>query len=644
MQVLALDEGLHCALSPNRSLYAIVRKGLTVVFMDYIRRTDERINNIKSGGEPIGSSCRNTATLQPQLCHRDAVISTHTALDEIHELQWAPDSTLVALLLARRQIIEIVSVYGHCCVARVEAGVAGLRAMRWHPSSRAVYWIGMLQAHVVSLLDGQVMSLAGNVKYSAQLAARRSSSMPALRMESSHFASVSLAAPSCVSATSSVRVSPPVSDAALIRFSPCNRFLIYVTPKALHSPLLTRREKQTAPPRALGKEAAACCSLTQDGDVEVNHPEKNTAADENKTDNFQRRTEWLVVSSATTHEGLHVFSTGHLVPNVSDCIPLHGGIALVDYIHSSLTLVTYQGNSLLHQERSGVQNVVSSPCKDVLFILFADSCRAVLVSKKRVVALREIMFNFDVALPLQLRELKVREEPVYNGDFTATASRHDDLFLRRSDALAEFHDCDDWARKENTDEPLKFCTAMMNASGHTAAVTLTRWPSCVLLVDVLQQRVKAVLRHSARVVGLCWGPSSASEFWGFCQRHYLRPGKEEDGDAADDAQEAVGVGSEEPLLVMTDNEDARVVLWLGDRALSLSASREARCEKKANVCDTGKHSNGVRRDDESTLPALRFNRCMFGEGASDAVLVDDVRGIALTVAFCANALGLKEGD
>ncbi|KEG10363.1 hypothetical protein DQ04_03821050 [Trypanosoma grayi] len=622
MQVLAVDDGGLCALSPNQSLYAVVTKGLTVVFMDYIRRTSELMSSDPLAGEngdgPSPSNIYNDGSPRaPDRCV-DAVISKHIALDEIHELQWSPDSSLVALLLARRRVVEIVSVYGKCCVARIDAGIAGLRAVRWHPSSRVVYWVGLLQAHVLSLVDSQVMRLAGGVKYSAQLAARRLTASPAPRRDTSSCAATAV-------------VELPVSEAALLRFSTCRRFLLYVTPKSLRSPLLSKSDGQTIATRATSSEMAPPSSPPA------------SASGEGETSNRPRRSEWLVVASATTHEELHAFPTGQLVSCVSECIPLQGGIALVDYVHGSLALTTHNGARVLHQEASGVQNVVSSKNGAILLIVFADACRAVLVSKKRVMALRQISFHADVLLSLRLRELPVLEEPMSAEDASMKLARGGAPYRRCVGALGQLNNGADWSQGETRGAPLAGHAAI-SASGQMAAVTLGLWPSCVLVLDILRQRVMAVLRHCETVMGLFWSPSPCSEYWGFQQRHYIQQKRVYDRGAGHATPEAAAaatattaataeeapLGLKEPLLVTSDNHDAKVFLWLANCATCYVAPRLS--DGSMDITNRRKQRSGTPCH-SGELPKVRLNRGMLGGNAADAVLVDDVRGIAITVAF-----------
>ncbi|ESS64867.1 hypothetical protein TCDM_06871 [Trypanosoma cruzi Dm28c] len=610
MEVLASDEGGLCALSPNKGLYAFVEKGIVVVFMDYIRRTIGMGSDTPSGGEGVDPLFEDAEF--PKHRTGDAVISTHTALDEIHELRWSPDSTLVTLLLAQRRIVEIVSVYGKCCVARIDAGISGMRAVLWHPSSRAVYWLGLLQAHVISLVDSQVMRLAGSVKYSTQLAARKLSS----KFFSHGDPNSSL----------SSRMSDPVSEAALIRFSTCHRFLLYVTPKSLHSPLSKNQEGQAVPSRGLNGDVTP----TPPGEPDDN---------ENCASPRPQRSEWLVVASATTHEELHVFPTGSFVRKVSDFIPLECGIALVDYIHGSMALITYNGTAMLQYEPSGVKNVVSSKNGTVLLVIFADACRPVLVQRNRILVLRRISFQEDVILPLKLRELHLLKEPSLAEGFPlVTVSRADESCQQDVDILRELNKCHEWTQGRGM-EAFLHGHAEISASGQIAAVTLARWPSWVLLIDILGQRVTEVLRHNEPVVGLCWSPSPSSEYWRFQRRYYMgQNGGTVGADGAGDGAvkgKTIIPGQEEPLLVMTDNHQAKVFFWLANYATCFMASREG-CVDEMDARRRRKQRADASCGCEGGFPALRLNRGMFGESAATAVLVDDVRGIALTVAFRMN--------
>ncbi|KAH9600180.1 hypothetical protein LSM04_006315 [Trypanosoma melophagium] len=622
MQVLGLDEGGLCALSPNQSLYAIVYNKLNVVFKDYIRCTSKLIDTTApdgkyNGGGSSSSSSSNTTPLSYRR-REDSIISKFTALDEIHELQWSHDSTLVSLILARRKIVEVVSVYGKCCVARIDAGISGLRAVLWHPSSRVLYWVGLLQAHVLSLVDGQVMRLVGGVKYSAQLAARRSSNF-SIGGSVSHSSSDSA---SHASSDSMMWVNKPVSEAALLRFSMCRRFLVYVTPKSLHSPLLRDREDKACKTFTPGNEMTQMeeeeeAATALDGDnIYYTNP---TVVDEGNP----RRSEWIVILSATTHEELHTFSIGHLVRRVSDCITLQGGIALVDYVQGSSVVTTYNGARVLHKEESGVKNVVASKNGDVLFIVFAKECRSVVVSKKRVMALRRISFYEDVIIPMYFRDLLLLEEPVSTADITAKFSRVSGPYQEDVKDYPSWFNIDKDLIQE---EPLvklfpSSNIAVISASGKMAAVSLGICPRTVLVIDIFQQRVLAVLHYRESVVGLFWSPSSSSEFWRFQQRHYLHPPNSvsnENGNGETVRENMTSIGLDEPLMVTTDNNEAKVFMWIFNHPTCFVAP-----------C----HSDGSSWQ-KCDLPALRINRAIFGEGAENAVLIDDVRGIAITVAFC----------
>ncbi|RNF04540.1 hypothetical protein TraAM80_05138 [Trypanosoma rangeli] len=607
MQVLASDEGGLCALSPNQGICALVQKGIVVVFMDHIRRASGIENYAPAGSESVAPLPEAADSSTPY--RSDAVISTYTALDEIDELQWSPDSTLVTLLLSRRKTVEIVSVYGKCCVARIDAGILGLRAVQWHPSSRAVYWLGLLQGHVLSLVDSQVMRLAGGVKYSAQLAARRQSSRLAV----------------CSEPTSSflLKRSDPVSEAALIRFSKCHRFLLYVTPRLLHSPLpRNREEEQTAPALGVCSGGVATISFSRvEGD------------DDKNANSHSQRSEWLVVLSATTHEELHAFPTGRLVQSVSDFFTLACGVALVDYIHGSLVLISHNGAHILHHEPAGVKHVVSSKNGTVLLILFSDACRPVLAYEDRVLALRRISFREDVIMSLQLREIQVLKEPSLAEGLPVTRSRAAAFYQRDVDAFTELNSCREWIQGTALEESLR-SHAAISASGQMAAVTLGRWPSWVLVIDILGQQVAEVLLHNEPVLGLCWSPSPCSEYWRFQRCHYMQ--RKEGSlavDGGNDASRRKRVpGQEEPLLVTTDNHEAKVFLWLANHATCCVASCEE-CLDDAEARRKRKQRGDTPGVCESQLPALRLNRVMFGEAAANAVLMDELRGVVLTVAF-----------
>ncbi|ESL11321.1 hypothetical protein TRSC58_00930 [Trypanosoma rangeli SC58] len=608
MQVLASDVGGLCALSPNQGICAFVQKGMVVVFMDHVRRTSGIENYPPAGGESVAPLPEAADSSMP---HRsDAVISTYTALDEIDELQWSPDSTLVTLLMSRRKTVEIVSVYSKCCVARIDAGILGLRAVQWHPSSRAVYWLGLLQGHVLSLVDSQVMRLAGGVKYSAQLAARRQLSRLVVHGEPT--------------SSSFLKRSDPVSEAALIRFSRCHRFLLYVTPRLLRSPLSRNREgEQTAP--ALG--------VSSGGVAPTSFPRVEVDGDKN-ANSHSHRSEWLVVLSATTHEELYAFPTGRLVQSVSDFFTLGCGVALVDYIHGSLVLISHNGAHILHHEPAGVKHVVSSKNGTVLLILFADACRSVLAYEDRVLALGRISFREDAIMSLQLREIQVLKEPSLAEDLPVARSRAATFYQRDVDTFIELmNSCKDWTQGTALEESLR-SHAAISASGQMAAVTLGRWPSWVLVIDILGQRVTEVLLQNEPVLGLCWSPSPSSEYWRFQRCHYMH---QREGTLAVDGGNGTSrrkqlPGQEEPLLVTTDNHEAKVFLWLTNHATCCVASCEE-CLDDAEARQKRKQRGDTPGVCGGQLPALRLNRGMFGEAAANAVLMDELRGVVLTVAF-----------
>ncbi|CBH17356.1 hypothetical protein, conserved [Trypanosoma brucei gambiense DAL972] len=632
MRVLAVDNGKLCALSPNRSLYAIVKKGLVVVFIDYVRRTCQLKGETATTPNDVVPPVSN-GDVVPPACRNDSVISKYTALDEIHELQWSPDSTLVALLLARRGIIEIVSVYGKICVARVDAGVVGLRAMHWHPSSRAVYWVGLLHAHVFSLLDSQLMQLPGGVKYSAQLAGLRLTVPSQGQRNASPLRSRSggRKVGSDDRSGGSLWPGKPVSEAALIRFSLCHRFLFYVTPKLLHSPL-----------SAVHAEKDSVHSASSEDALQSQAAIEQTNADSKC---FQRRSEWLVVLSATTHEGLHAFSIAKFVPCVSDCIPLQGGIALVDYAQGSVALTTYDGTRLLHYEPTGVRNVTASKCGNVLLIVFGRACRAVIASKKRVVALRRIFFDSDVVLPFKMGELTVMEEPSSPEKSFVEFLQLSGGDKRNSSDVACLGKYDGWAAAGDDKELGAAGLAAISASGKLAAVILPLWPSTVIVIDVVQQRVLSVLCHHANAVGLYWAPSPHSKYWQFQRRHYMQPlrhgrddgtGKVAQGGSAscgDGSRSTAStfVGQDEPLLITTDNCESKVFVWLSDRAMCFAAAGQGcpvsaggalyMCPRKVDALSH--NASGALR--------LRVNRGMFGDEAEGVVLVDDVQETAVMV-------------
>ncbi|ORC86122.1 uncharacterized protein TM35_000301620 [Trypanosoma theileri] len=641
MQVVGLDEGGLCTLSPNQSLYAIVYNHLNVVFKDYIRCTNKLIHN----------SPPSPTALSQHRRQEDPIISKFTALDEIHELQWSPDSTLVSLLLARRKIVEVVSVYGKCCVARIDAGISGLRAVLWHPSSRVIYWVGLLQVHVLSLVDGEVMRLPGGVKYSAQLAARHSSNIlketvsPNGDNVSHHHQSSSSS--SSFSSCETSWVNKPVSKAALLRFSICRRFLVYVTPKSLHSPLLRDREDQGNEIFTPGSEMTPMVTTTnasngggEDHGMIYHHTALDREGREKESDG-PRRSEWIVILSATTHEELHTFSIGHLVRRVSDCIPLQGGIALVDYIQGSVVVTTYNGVRVLYKEESGVKNVVASKKGDILFIVFAKECRAVVVSQKRVMALRKISFYEDVIIPMHFKNLLLLEEPISTADITAKFSRDSGPYEEDvKDFPSWFNINKDLIPEESLVNSFPSSSHVaMSTSGKIAAVTLGICPRTVLVIDILQQRVLAVLHHRENVVGLFWSPSPSSEYWRFQQRHYYHPSHSppqrvphENGNGEIIKENNTSsLDWDEPLMVTTDNHEAKVFMWLSNHPMCFVAP----CHN-SNSNDDG--NNGGKCD----LPALRINRAIFGETAEDAVLIDDIRGIALTVIFCNDELKSKK--
>ncbi|CCD19483.1 hypothetical protein ERJ75_000999400 [Trypanosoma vivax] len=635
MQVLAVDEGEHCTLSPNKSLYAIVKKGIKVVFMDYVSRTNQLNNCIATGLAPTVA----LGNRQPG----EAVISCYTALDEVCGLQWSPDSSLVALLLTKRGIIEIVSVYGKCRVAQIDAGVTGLRAVAWHPSSRAVYWGGFVHTYVASLADSQVMCLPGGVKYSLQLAARcvfEASAAPCLKWPVS-----SSAVPNGNDKKSETKKEKTprssglfTGDALLIRFSVCRRFLMYVAPKSLRSPLYADCEGAGNSPQSEGPASSQRgLEEASNNDLEPSH----------------HRSEWIVVLSATTHEALHVFPAKSLIKRITDMIPVQGGIVLVDHVHGSLVLVTFDGARVLHREESGVRSVVASTKGDVLLVVFDKSCRAVITTTRNVLALRHIRFADDVILRVRLGELAVLEEPstVESGSVEFLLSR--ELNKRDERTLSHFEKYYGWPDGLPPSVAPLVSPVAISTSGKMAAVSLSMWPSTVLVVDIVRQCVLTVVCHREVVTSLCWGPSPCSEYWKRKELHTSReigetnmkrqvqvPG-DGDGEDVDDSRSGTGdcsrhvlpTGCEEPLLVTTDNHESKVFVCLADRAVCFLVTGQA-WEDGLEKTFVGRCGSGaVRALSGTNFPKFRVSRGMFGDASADLVLADDLRGIAITATF-----------
>nr|CCC95014.1 conserved hypothetical protein [Trypanosoma congolense IL3000] len=628
MQVLDVEDGGLCALSPNQSLFAIVKKGLDVVFIDYIRRTSQlRKACVARGSENVDTT--------PNARRSDAIIFKYTALDEISELRWSPDSTLVALLLSQRGAIEIVSVYGRSCVARVDAGILGLRALCWHPSSRAIYWVSLFDAHVFSLLDGHVMQLLGGVKYSLQAALRYMSTPPSIGARGllPRPGTSIVRGRSSKKATGTSRVEQLLSEAALLRFSTCRRFLFYVTTKRVFSPLCGTNdgENPVRHPSVSDSVVLHPAPVPQDGDRGCS----------------QRRSEWLVVLSATTHEGLYAFPTARFVSCVSECIAVQSGIVLIDYTQGCLALTTFDGARAMHCEPTGVHSVSVSKCGGILFMVFGDGCRTVLVSKKRVVSLRHVSFAADVALPLRIGEIDLLEEPQ-----SMKKCCEEFLQVRRGDwssggVFAQPESSSNWLEvaRQNTFD--RIGQSAISASGRFVAVTLARWPTIVFIMDIVQQRVLSVLCHRARVVTLCWAPASHSAFWRFQWRHYMQ--RPEEGETEDNnsivsnsndsnhrsSNPAVIThsGLEEPLLITTDNHESKVFFWLVDRAICFLPVQQAGVGSVDNIACWRPGEKESHRQRPKDGLRLRINRGMFGEDAAGVVLVDDQQEVALMAAF-----------
>jgi hypothetical protein len=143
--------GGRSALSPSSCLLAYVERGTTVVVED-VATAFYRVLK----GEPKSPNVK--------LPKPDRPVAKYVALDEITDLLWSPDSTAIALWMAPRASIEVISATTLSSIARIDGGLNGMRQMHWHPSSRCLYWFGSAESFALSLVDGTTMAFEHPIK------------------------------------------------------------------------------------------------------------------------------------------------------------------------------------------------------------------------------------------------------------------------------------------------------------------------------------------------------------------------------------------------------------------------------------------------------------------------------------------------
>lgn len=165
------------ALSPNGWHLAVVRHGVSIDFFDardLCSSTPSNPTAVGGGGGGGGASFsahhNGTAGEATNLRSRQRKLGSlqgsFATVDDVSSLVWSPDSTMVAACMETRAALTVVSAFPPFhSIATVEGALNGTRAhVVWHPSSRAVYWAGLAQTHVLNLSDGATMVLDYHAK------------------------------------------------------------------------------------------------------------------------------------------------------------------------------------------------------------------------------------------------------------------------------------------------------------------------------------------------------------------------------------------------------------------------------------------------------------------------------------------------
>ena len=463
----------------------------------------------------------------------------YKALDAVTSLQWSPDSKLMMLVLQERAAIEIVSVADRVSVARIDCGLNGVQAAMWHPSSTVVYYFGLCRAEVVSLVDGSTMHLDFGVK----LEPDTSGNMSEL--------------PNVVERLARVG---SISQRGQSRALPCWTPLLAFTPPTCSS--FYTISPRTAPAAFSGGVGATATTSPL--------PPITDAADKDES---------LNQFSSTTHDVILRVPLSKLgLAHICLLRPLQGCVCLGSSLLQSLYIIASDGSHVLHRIDEPHRRVQSiAVCPRAIVAVTETQCLTFALAHDAASGRGSVeeMSPIGISpnqLPLDmtvLTESSVTERRDLIGDnedeSRRSAGRSDEgervsvyttesppksggwlqsfsAKYSSSNVLCLPLDEEEYQQRTAAQRcPIYRCA--VSQRGKFVAVAQARFPSTVVVCDVLQNSVRTVLRHDCAVASLNFVRSVASS------------------SATSKSSNSAAEDEEEILLISTENCRGTYFVW-----------------------------------------------------------------------------------
>lgn len=621
------------SVSPNGCLLASVNRGINLSVWTHA------VHSIDTQADKHLAQNKFTASV---------LVGSFKTLDEVGSLQWAPNSTLLAVLEPHRRVIEIFDAYSSdgkpqptpkevasgasagtaasVAVARIDTGLNGATAILWHPSSRGIYWFGAADAFLCSLVDGTVMRAvdhASGVKVvrCLPLSSRPAASVPVLRSGATSIGPRGNPEACKVFSEAAAQLKP------LMSCSLCGKWILAVTPRS--QPILLS-EIDNAP-------SSRCTPLVN---KIADRPDDSTAS--SSTDANLAVEEHLAIVSTSTHDIVAAVPVAPLLLRaVTTMIPLLGGLVLLHDEVSRYAVV------IRVEEREKRAEVVYSFDHVCLVTTSASHNVVIFVrhdwSMLDTLAFIEMKYRHMLPVPLVLTTSRLQHEahaalveeetPLHD----ATVQAAGEIIAvggATTSRYAPMTTCEDAFTKslaEAASRPhaLLGGIAAVSDGGEFAALSPSWDLYLVIVIDIVGRKVHTVLRQSEPVTSLTFSRASRRK-----------------------AFVAFAYESSNPLklCITSDNHHGRAFLWSEDSASVLAIPLDQVIHNKADFllpppADTrGQPAMTVTRTPRSGVyvrdaPAaslylsMRCGLVLWGASSAAVTLVDEQRGIFTTAVF-----------
>jgi hypothetical protein len=547
------QRGSLFAVSPSAALVAFVRGSIQLV--------------IVQADQPLGIADTQSQDDNSKLCNEPPELPSPSfvfkALDAVTGLQWSPDSQMVMLLLQERGVIEIVSAVDRVSVARVDCGLNGLLAAQWHPSSTAVYYFGLCRAQVASLVDGASMTIDFGVKLVPDTAGNMSD-LPATQERLSRL-------------SRSAQQHPLPSWAPLLAFTPPLLSTFYTVSPASAVPSVLSPER---PPSRSHEEGYSKDFSTS---------------------------EYLNLFSSTTHESVLRVPLEKLgIRHVSVLHPLQFGVCLGSQLLQAMYVVAGDGSRVMHRIEGPSHRVQTIAVSSRTVAALTEAhCHTFVVAKDgedlsahgSIVAMSPI----PLAPSLLAKTVTVLSEIGGGGgresayasetDSAAWLTSFSDRYLDTvmTPVAASFSSRQASASEARFQQRLvlpcpTYCCAI-SPNGEIVAVVCAKFPSTVVICDVLFNTVRTVLRHERPVTSLrfirrvavssAYSPPRRRKSGG--GRARAQPSSRASGGCElehDEVSAAYSNASSNMLLIATENNAGVFFVWGEEFASAVTVPRQ----------------------------------------------------------------------